>query len=508
MIRFADLSTMIGPMVSAAHPPPMTPQQLQAQQQAEMQKRELAKRQSRKPTDKNMPDGIEDLIVGDGVQRYRQLRDAERKLDAVMMRKRLDINESSARNFTRYRTMRVWISNTTENQPWQNTSMDPDAFDFGSESQATYRVKVEGRLLDDNEDPEADKEPVEEQKDADAMEQDDSDAAKKAKAGKPAGNQRTKLSHFFKQITINFDRSQSLQPDGYTSIEWKKPENSANANDAAANFDTLEFERKSDENINITVNLFRDENPERFKLSPPLAELLGTEEDDRGGILMGIWIYVKANNLQEDEDSRKIRCDAQLKMVRPLRLTEKSRSLTISQLFENRDFVPFPSIPQLIIPHLSPLPPYQLPYTIRVDQSYISPDDGSTPSSQPTIYDVLVPLDDPLRIAMSRITTNPQMLTQIASLDESLALAVQAIQHSKAKHAFYTAMSTDPVNFVKRWISSQQRDLEVILGEATRGGGEDVASEEFRRGGKEGVWGGDRALESVGLWLAKAGKSH
>ncbi|OJD28881.1 swi-snf complex subunit [Diplodia corticola] len=494
MIHFTDLSaTMrgaVGPMVSAAHPQPMTPQQLQAQQQAEMQKRELAKRQSRKPTDKNIPDGIEGLVVGDGVQRYRQLREAERKLDAVMMRKRLDINESSARNFTRYRTMRVWISNTADNQPWQNTSMDPDAFDFGSESQATYRVKIEGRLLGDDEDSEAENEQAEEQKDADAMEQDAGDAAKKAKPGKPAGNQRTKLSHFFKQITVNFDRSQSLQPDGYTSIEWKKPENSASANDSAANFDTLEFERKSDENINVTVNLFRDESPERFKLSPPLAELLGTEEDDRGGILMGIWIYVKANSLQEDEDSRKIRCDAQLKA-----------------LFDNRDFVPFPQIPQLIIAHLSPLPPYQLPYTIRVDKFYIAPDDGTT-ASQPTIYDVLVPLDDPLRIAMGRITTNPQMLNQIASLDESLALAVQAIQHSKAKHAFYTAFSTDPVNFVKRWISSQQRDLDVILGEATRGGGEDVSSEEFRRGGKEGVWGGDRALESVGLWLAKAGKAH
>ncbi|KAK7710150.1 SWI/SNF and RSC complex subunit Ssr3 [Botryosphaeria dothidea] len=496
MIKFTDLSTTmrrrIGPMVSTGHPQPtITPQQLHAQQQAEMQKRELAKRQSRKPTDKNIPDGIEELVVGDGVQRYRQLRDAERKLDAVMMRKRLDITESSARNFTRYRTMRVWISNTAENQPWQNTSMDPDAFDFGSESQATYRVKIEGRLLDDDKDEEADKEQAEEKKNEDAMEQDEGDAAKKTKSGKSAGNQRTKLSHFFKQITINFDRSQSLQPDGYTSIEWKKPENSANANDSAANFDTLEFERKSDENINVTVNLFRDENPERFKLSPPLAELLGTEEDDRGGILMGIWIYVKANNLQEDEDSRKIRCDAQLKA-----------------LFDNRDFVPFPDIPRLILPHLSPLPPYQLPYTIRVDKSYITPDDGVTPASQQTIYDVLVPLDDPLRIAMSRITTNPQMLNQIASLDESLALAVQAIQHSKAKHSFYSAFSTDPVNFVKRWISSQQRDLEVILGEATRGGNEDVYSEEFRRGGKESVWGGDRALESVGLWLAKAGKAH
>jgi SWI/SNF-related matrix-associated actin-dependent regulator of chromatin subfamily D len=86
-------------MISSSHPQPtLTPAQMQAQQAAAAQERELAKRRSRKPTDKNIPDGVEDVIVGDGVKRYRELRDVERKLDAAMMRKRLDIQDSVNRN--------------------------------------------------------------------------------------------------------------------------------------------------------------------------------------------------------------------------------------------------------------------------------------------------------------------------------------------------------------------------------------------------------------------------
>src|SRR5579862_4192646 len=86
-------------MISSSHPQPtLTPAQMQAQQAAAAQERELAKRRSRKPTDKNIPDGVEDVIVGDGVKRYRELRDVERKLDAAMTRKRLDIQDSVNRN--------------------------------------------------------------------------------------------------------------------------------------------------------------------------------------------------------------------------------------------------------------------------------------------------------------------------------------------------------------------------------------------------------------------------
>lgn len=60
---------------------------------------ELAKRRSRKPTDKTLPDGVEDCITDSEVaQRYKELRDFERRLDATMTRKRLDIVEAVGRN--------------------------------------------------------------------------------------------------------------------------------------------------------------------------------------------------------------------------------------------------------------------------------------------------------------------------------------------------------------------------------------------------------------------------
>jgi SWI/SNF-related matrix-associated actin-dependent regulator of chromatin subfamily D len=86
-------------MIAGGHPPnPMTPAQVQAQQQQQLQANDRAKMRSRKPTDKNIPDGVEDCIIGDGVQNYRELSNLERRLDATMMRKRLDIKDSVNRN--------------------------------------------------------------------------------------------------------------------------------------------------------------------------------------------------------------------------------------------------------------------------------------------------------------------------------------------------------------------------------------------------------------------------
>ena len=165
-------------------------------------------------------------------------------------------------------------------------------------------------------------------------------------------------------------------------------------------------------------------------------------------------------------------------------------------------------MPELILQqnHLLPLLPIKLPYTIRVDPEFHA-------DPQPTVYDIRVPLDDPLRSRLTALITDPgypATLREIAALDDRLALLVQAVARAKAKHGFFTAMSKDPAAFVRRWTSSQKRDLEVILGEATRGGngaaGQDDGAgqaEEWRKGGAEGVWGTPGVRESVELWLSR-----
>lgn len=475
MIRKADLEHMFrktGPIhPQQQQPPPQYSQaQMQAQQRAEQERREKMRRLAMAPTDKNLPDGIEDICIGDSVQRYRELQEVERQLDATMMRKKLEATDTVLHPPThRYGTMRIWISNTAENQPWQGGAGDGDGFDFDSGTNPTYRVKVQGRLLPDDTDRGLDGDNDDENDaDADAMDEDPKEKL---------------FSQFFTSITADFDRPQSLQPD---KVEWKRPEASSNVKE----FSELCFKRKGDENVNITINLQRLQQPERYRLSKGLSELLDTDEEDRTGALMGVWEYARSQHLQQEDDERKFACDAKLKA-----------------LF-NQDSFYFPTLPHLLKPHFSPLPPVRLPYTIRVDKDYISPspESGIAPS-QPTIYDVQVSLDDPLQPLLRgllRPKNAAEDLEKIRAIDEQLVLIMGAISQSKAKHAFFTSMAKDPVAFTKRWLSSQKRDLEVILGDSTRGGG-DASGEEWQHGGADGVWGSDVAKESVALWLARQG---
>ncbi|KAK4543175.1 hypothetical protein LTR36_005725 [Oleoguttula mirabilis] len=511
-ISFADVERTFraaGPMVPppphSAAQPALNAAQVQAQRLEELRRQDTARRISQKPTDRDIPEELGDVVVGDGVQRYAQLRDVERKLDAVVMRKRLDISDNLQRRYTRREgVLRVWVSNTAEGQPWQvvedGSGVNEDGtFEFGENSQATFRVKIEGRLLEDA---------AEDEK----HEEGDKEKEREGEAEtKRPPQQRPRFSHFFKAITIDFSRNPQLQPDGYSAIEWHKPQPgpqnpSYDPNSSDVSFDTLEFERKSDENINVTIKLVRDEKNERFRLSPQLAEILDTEEEDRAGAVQGVWEYCRAMGLQEDEDKRSIVCDE------PLR-----------KLF-GQDKLYFPYVPDLLHPHLHPLPPIQLHYTIRVDKAYIKGSDNPTTTitqpSAPTVYDLRIPLPNPLMHQLTRFHTSKSHLATLQTLvktDDDLALLAQHIHATNAKRKFHDNLAKDPASFVKRWISSQQRDLEVVLAEATRGGGGAAAGGEdgqaagsvgegFRRGGAEGVWGGKGARESVGLWLARNSK--
>jgi SWI/SNF-related matrix-associated actin-dependent regulator of chromatin subfamily D len=95
------------------------------------------------------------------------------------------------------------------------------------------------------------------------------------------------------------------------------------------------------------------------------------------------------------------------------------------------------------------------------------------------------------------------MLKDVTVLDEQLARLIQATAVSKAKHSFFTSLSEDPATFVKSWLSSQKRDLDVILGEAGKGGGDALAADEWRRGGANSVWTTQNARESVNVLLSR-----
>ncbi|KAI4167012.1 MAG: hypothetical protein LQ346_009086, partial [Caloplaca aetnensis] len=286
-------------------------QERQTKLNQEAREKEMAQRRTSKPTDKTMPDGIDEFVIGDGVEQYKRLRDVERRLDAMMMRKRLDLQDTRQNPSMRYKKMRIWISNTVDSQSWQRGDED-ELYDFSGSSEGVYRMKIEGRLLDDDDDPapEADdSDEEEEEKTEFAVDQDQQPDPKPVAAVGP--QPRTRLSHFFKTITVELDRNKNLQADYTTQIEWNKPPSGPNFQPSDDDFDSLEFERKGDSDMNCTVRLFRDE--EIFLLSDPMAELIDSKEESRRGVLIGIYEYIKAMDLQQDDEKRAVQCDDRLR---------------------------------------------------------------------------------------------------------------------------------------------------------------------------------------------------
>ncbi|KAI0422355.1 hypothetical protein F5X98DRAFT_149980 [Xylaria grammica] len=461
------------------HQVPLTSAQVAQQQQQAAMQFEMAKRRSRKPTDKNLPDDIDDCTVGDVAQRYRELGDFERRLDATMTRKRLDIVDAVTRSAKRWKTLRIWITNTAEDQIWQGNGINVDTFDFSSNLEPTYRVKIEARLLDDDDDLDNEDDPEDAKSgadDPDRMEEDGSTDTK-SKTTKPP---RYRFSHFFKALHVDFPTNRG---GAEQSVEWKKPERVGGSPNlpAAADFDELTFKRNGDENLNITINLTRHEEPERYALSAELEDIVDMREATRQDIVMAVWEYIKMMGLQEDEEKRHFRCDELLRSA-----------------FDTETGV-IPKLAEYISPHLRPLAPVQLLYTIRLDEEFHK-------DPQPSVYDVRVAVDDPLREKMTTFLNNAGyvgMLKEVSSLDEQLAIIIQAIHVSKAKHDFLNSLSEDPATFVRNWLSSQKRDLEVILGEAMRGGDEDANGDEWRKGGKDSIWGTINARESVNSLLSR-----
>lgn len=149
----------------------------------------------------------------------------------------------------------------------------------------------------------------------------ETDSPNKARSGnKPVSakpGERYRFSHFFKALTVDFDRSKSGRPSSETSVEWKKPDRTPAGSNlpAAADFDEFTFRRNGDENVNVTINLYRHEDPERFELTPELAEVIDMKEATRQEAVMGLWEYIKLMSLQEDEEKRNFRCDDLLKKV-------------------------------------------------------------------------------------------------------------------------------------------------------------------------------------------------
>jgi SWI/SNF-related matrix-associated actin-dependent regulator of chromatin subfamily D len=208
--------------------------------------------------------------------------------------------------------------------------------------------------------------------------------------------------------------------------------------------DGLEVKRRGDQNVQLKVMLFLDQQPEKHKLSPPLASLLDIHTETLSNVIMALWQYIKSNRLQDAEDRRIIVCDDRLK-----------------QIF-GMPKIMFPNLPELLSRHLFPADPVVLNYTVRYEIVYDRVD--KLYHFHPQAYDIQVPVNDPVRERLSQASVgNVALQKEISLLDDKIAAIIQTINLSKLKRDFMCGFVQDPVTFINQWVASQSRDLEVTV---------------------------------------------
>ncbi|KAF9106945.1 SWI SNF, matrix associated, actin dependent regulator of chromatin, sub d, member 1 [Mortierella sp. GBA35] len=366
----------------------------------------VAKAKRKRPNDNQISSKIEAIVPESKL--YTELLEFEKKLDATIMRKRLDLQETLNKPVKTKRTLRIFISNLSHDQETPESDEDEPRLDSGPTP--SWTLKVEGRLVDEA----------------------------NASAYKNRQTSR-KFSSFFRSVMIELDRDSNLYPNG-NFVEWHKSANQADV-------DGFEIKRHGDENVKVKVILHVDNSPERFKLSPELADVLAIDVETRPGIMMALWQYIKFHQLQDPEDKRNINCDQKL-----------------AALF-GQPKISFPALPELIGRFLSPPEPIVLEYTVRVDKPY---------HLSSHCYDLDVELDDPtfkskissLLSSTSLNAANNTLPKQIYAQDEQIMQYIQSMHNSKTKRDFLLRFANDPADFLDRWVASQSRDLEVILGES------------------------------------------
>lgn len=226
-------------------------------------------KKKKKLADKILPQKVRDLVPES--QAYMDLLAFERKLDATIMRKRLDIQEALKRPMKQKRKLRIFISNTF--YPSKENAGD-GADNTADGSVASWELRVEGRLLEDTK----------------------SDPNKI----------KRKFSSFFKSLVIELDK-ELYGPDNHL-VEWHRTHTTQET-------DGFQVKRPGDRNVRCTILLLLDYQPLQFKLDPRLARLLGVHTQTRPVIISALWQYIKTHKLQDAHEREFINCDKYLEQI-------------------------------------------------------------------------------------------------------------------------------------------------------------------------------------------------
>ncbi|KAK0560316.1 SWI/SNF and RSC complex subunit Ssr3 [Tilletia horrida] len=461
-----------------------------------------------RPTDRSLPATLRKSVPESAF--YYDLQLLERKLDWTIARKRAEIADSITKPARIKRTLRIFISNTCANQPFQTKSQSgaegaDGAAGGGADGSAantvvdapSWTLRIQGRLL----------EPAHRSR---------ANAALTAQAAASRiGAYR--FSNLISSMTVEIQRDQSLHPDSSNVIEWHRPipqsaphasttltigqptGSGGTAGPAGAgagseppllattdpSLDGFEIRRLGSQPVKVRIVLYLAHTPEQYTLAPELAELLDMRQATRADVIQALWAYIRDRRLLDDKDRRKIRCDAKL--------------LALFKV----ETIAFHHVPEVVNRFLSPVHPVVLEYYIRTDKAE---------HKSPVAYDVEVEMEDQnVRVrqheVLRKFDHGTDLSKQILDLDDEIAQAALSLQTHSATAAFLSSFAKDPHRHLRTWLASQARDLDAIIGATALGGasgaGVGIGKEELRRSENfKGAWVNEAVIIHEGQRLA------
>lgn len=378
------------------------------------------------PTNRRLPSHLKEKVPL--AAQYEQLQQAEARLDATFTRKKFDMQDALNRPLKVKRTMRIWCSNTVNDQAWQITStgMEENNFDFENDNVPSWTLRIVGQVLPDEtlDDPSI---PL------------------------------PKFTDLVRSVVIEEDKGINTGLFGPEAplLEYQKPP--PGSGPIPPSLPGIQINRQGDCDAALIISLTLENSPERYKLPEILAELLDMPTATRQEIMAGIWEYVQAEKLQDSEEKRLIHADAAL-----------------ANIFSGQERLFFPDLPKLVDRLLLPLDPIVMRYNVKTDQAR---------TVSPICWDVEVVLDSPIResyySALGKLNNHD---AEIETLDRKIADLVLQVEQSLSKKDFLESYAMSPGEFIKQWLDSQNYDMEVMMGDVTKVSGENARRADFYAG--------------------------
>lgn len=419
------------------------------------------------------------------------------------------------------RTLRIFLSNTCANQPFQL-----------AEKEQSHRAAEQADNADGDDDGDGDTEGVTAPKlENTGMNNADDvpswtlriegrllDPSFRSRAGAALSAHATanrigahKFSNLIKSCVVEITRDNSLYPDDAPGnshiVEWHRPAPSVAPqppqpgtggstvtenpliHSAEPALDGFEIKRMGSEPVKVKIVLYPLYVPERYSVAPPLAQLLDIQEETRAGVLNALWAYIKMKRLLDEQDHRVVRLDPPLQAL--------FRTPTIN----------FHHIPEVLHRFLHPPQPIVLEYYVRTDKAE---------HRNPVAFDVELEMDDwAMRTrqhnVLARFDANGATNNEISAIDDQIAQAALTIRNRAAARHFFSAFAADPHHHLNAWVASQARDLDTLLGSAQGGasaegaaGAVGFSAEEMRRADTfHGAWVNEAVIVSESQRLAE-----